>query len=497
MKSVNEGKIDYTTEVESQFIQDFIVYWEAVRSAISHYKKLVSNQKVSLDLVKIIRKTCEDLFLSCTQPFFEKWCKVFPFIQKDSGFLSLYWSYEISFNNFSYLLPHKLVVFELFKCDNACIQNLKRIKKLEDLLFYLTRTFCDLNLNLNSNDKKILNYFTSKDFVCSYKRFPTQKRISDALRISEATYNRRESILAETYVFSAIYRLNISALGFETLFVCSPFVVDNAFLTPSSLASVPYRVTDTIGAQKIIQYQVTDYNLFQKITSLYQDKNSHMTRLTNGYIGWNLHSFHHNSSKRWKVLPPILSTYNWDDGVISEEKGFHYNLIPQSLAPHLTEVEREILAHFSKYGTRYDVNLAKKFGKTEKYIRRSWSRLLSEKLVHRFPLFSNIGLDAKPWITLFGRKNGDYNKQNSLILRIVEHLKLLPFTFIFYKLAESSKGDPPLLAGLIYIPSFWMTEFNIKWNKLAEFGFLPEIEYSYNRYIRWNIDITKVSFGAV
>jgi hypothetical protein len=111
-------------------------------------------------------------------------------------------------------------------------------------------------------------------------------------------------------------------------------------------------------------------------------------------------------------------------------------------------------------------------------------------LIHRYPIISNIGLNAKPWVTLVGHDNSDFQILNSMILKIVEHLKLFPFSFLFYRLSQDSDDDPPLLTGLLYYPTSWMTEFNIKWAKLAEFGFIPSIEFSYNRKLRWNVDIS-------
>jgi hypothetical protein len=185
---------------------------------------------------------------------------------------------------------------------------------------------------------------------------------------------------------------------------------------------------------------------------------------------------------------------DWNDEIViaNSDNGITYDLSPNSNPSTLSSSDVKVLSLFENYGKLKNVDIAKKTGLTEKYIREVWTRISDFDLVRRLPILTNIGLDVKLWISIFGNET---KTQNVAIERVIEHLKCFPFTWLFYDHQDLNKRRNSLITGLIYIPSSWVNPFFVKFSKLSDYGFTTQLDMSYhNRDLKWNINLLKTYF---
>jgi DNA-binding Lrp family transcriptional regulator len=349
-----------------------------------------------------------------------------------------------------------------------------------------------MNLSLNSNDLKIISLFASKDFISQFSCFPPQNETAEKLNCSYSTYWRREEKLVNSYVLNCSYRFNPSKLGYETHLLISKGespLESNSYC----LADVPFDYGHKMGRLQILQIPIWKQEIYMKFYN--SPKKNRLKTLTDAFIGWNLNALTAKPEKRWCQEPPILTHHNWDSSLIGESKGITYDLTPTFNTPQLNKLEVKVLNTFGKYGARYETVISSQLNVTEKYITEVWKKIFDSKLLHRFAVFSNIGLKVKPWITLQG-KLGESNENSRMLKNIIEHLKLFPFSYLYYKLHddEDKSNGGPFLTGLIYLPPHWVTDFSSKWLELSKYGFHPKIDFSRDRVIKWNIDLANTYF---
>jgi hypothetical protein len=459
--------------LEKEFLRDFKEYY----SIIMNYSRL--NTKPST--------VCRQLFNDYTIEFYERWKNKISFLRLSPQYTrSPYYSFELIYPRQVVLIPHRIVVFEKYSIGYLK-PHLSRVTTLTGFQRLMERVYRDISLKLNSNDIKILKGLTSKTFLRGSDRFPNLDTMARLCRVTRSTFSRRLEYLIEALdVIHLLYRLNISQLGYESyLSIISHDEYSTSFKKFDNycLAKIPINCNNPINQDNslllVSQLPLHKTNLF----NAFKTELNHVffTELLKGYIGWNLSSITPSNKERWTIKPPILSVSSWDELIISENNGIEYNLKPQKYYPHLTPTEISLLSHFEKYSTGRDRDLARSFRVTEKTLKSAWKKIFRNKLLHRFIILSNIGLDIRPWITIIGTKNS-----HEILRKIVEHLKCFPFSYFFF---NTSKNGIPLISGLLYLPPSWVSDFFYKFTQLSDLDLIVDINFSFNRLVKPNISL--------
>ncbi|MHA2245035.1 MAG: hypothetical protein ACXADY_08705 [Candidatus Hodarchaeales archaeon] len=154
----------------------------------------------------------------------------------------------------------------------------------------------------------------------------------------------------------------------------------------------------------------------------------------------------------------------------------------------LSSIDVKVLSLFEKYHELKNVEMAKEAGINEKTVQRVWARISKMNLIRRFAFIRNLGFDIKPWISIIGH---DSITQGPIIERIIDQLRCFPFSWLFYDLGDIDMGSSPIIAGLVYLPACWVKDFFVKFNLLSNYGFSTKIDISYDRSIKWNINLSK------
>ncbi|MHA2227000.1 MAG: hypothetical protein ACXAC8_17425 [Candidatus Hodarchaeales archaeon] len=471
---------------ETSFLKDFIDYWKVIRD---HRTKKID------EIIQI----CKILFDDYTKPFIEKWGNQIEAINADTHYLEDYYSFEFTFFNRSIMLiPHKILVFESLKPKEKVYHHLSKIKVFKEFLFYFGRTVGDLNLPLNKNDIQILRKSSSNRFTCVSEKIPSNEEMAMVCNCDPQTYRRRVKRLKDTYILNHCYLIDLAKIGYETYFsICEniefPF---NDFCRANIPFNVSFRENKSLinNKYRLVIFQIP-FNKTEVYDSIKNLTNTiYWRKLSFSYIGNNLSSLTPSVESRWKIMPPILSIMDWNDEIViaNSDNGITYDLSPNSNPSTLSSSDVKVLSLFENYGKLKNVDIAKKTGLTEKYIREVWTRISDFDLVRRLPILTNIGLDVKLWISIFGNET---KTQNVAIERVIEHLKCFPFTWLFYDHQDLNKRRNSLITGLIYIPSSWVNPFFVKFSKLSDYGFTTQLDMSYhNRDLKWNINLLKTYF---
>jgi hypothetical protein len=170
--------------------------------------------------------------------------------------------------------------------------------------------------------------------------------------------------------------------------------------------------------------------------------------------------------------------------IISEGNGIEYNLFNDMSAQKITRTQARML-DLVQNGTAPNKHLSMTLGITPKYVKDFFDYFFSKNLITRFPIFSNIGLNSKVWITLIGSQN---NTNENLIQNIVEHLKLFLFCCLFYNERSLDQKGRLMLTGILWIPESWFIDFYSVWVHLIDEGFIPKININQG-VIKWGLDV--------
>lgn len=486
--STSSARLSLEVEnLEKEFLRDFKEYY----STIMKYSR--SNAEPST--------ICRQLYADHTIKFYERWKNKISYLRLSPQYArSPYYSFEIIHSRQVDLIPHRIVVFE--KHSHGYLKpHLSRVTTLSEFQTLMERVYRDISLKLNKNDIKILRGLTSKTFLRGSDRFPNLDKMAKLCQVTRSTFSRRlEQMVDVLDVIHFLYRLNMGQLGYESYLSILPQTEDSSFYEKFDnycLAKIPINCINPNNSINPIN-PIDQNNLLLIIsqlpihkTNLYNTLKTGFNHifyaeLFNSYIGWNLNSLTPSINERWEIKPPILSISSWNESIISENNGIEYDLKPQKYYHHLTPTEINILSHFEKYSTGRDRDLARSFGITEKTLKSAWKKIIRNKLLHRFIILSNIGLDIRPWITIIGTKNS-----HKIMSNIVEHLKFFPFSYFFY---NTSKNSIPLVSGLIYLPPSWVSDFFYKFTQLSDFGLTIDINFSFNRLVKPNISLKETYF---
>lgn len=461
---IEEGKI-------YDFIKDFINYYTIIK-------------EYATDDTKRIVPICKELCEPYTKPFFEKWSDL-NLLEWHSEYEIHYYSFLFRFLNNKMLIPHRILIYEALSPRTDLLDQLKKVEDPKIFFWRLNKIRRELNLPLLRNDIEIIKTFLDPFLRDKINSFPTNRQIAEILGCSENTISRRNDQITHKMILSQVYRLNMAQMGYHTSAIIH---FDHFDDFPSKmelycLADVPIDWGEDIAKIKILQIPYSRKDLLGEIKEYFNAL--YDITLTKSYIGWNLSGLTPEVDKRWTVLPPVFLGDNWIDNIVSEGSGIEYDLFNDMTAVKLTQTQAKMLDLLQTEAIP-SVHLAQTLNVTPKYIKQYYEYFFANKLVSRFSILGQIGLNSKVWITLLGTQSTSCDA----LTDIVEHLKLFPFSYLFYNEKKLDYEGRALLAGLIWIPSSWFIDFYGAWIHLIENGFIPKVNLCQG-VIKWGVDVSK------
>ncbi len=436
--------------------------------------------------IKEILCICKKLYKEYTQPFCDKW-SLLTNIEIYPDNVRKKYSFTLSYSGTNIILPYNLLVFEALNPNNTILDQLKCSTSIESFFNSLNKFLHGLNLPLVKNDLKIIKLFLNPIIRNNIPSIPSNRQIAKALQISENTVSRRINQLYCNSILYHIYRVNMAKLGYYTSAIIH---IDHLDLIPQSFN--PYCLIDVlidwgevIAKLKIFQIPSTQKTVFCKIKDYF--KPLYEVTLTKNYIGWNLTGLTSKIEGRWQKLPPIFMCDKWTDHQFSKAFGVKQNLISNERTFKITNAQAKML-NLIQNGTLMSKSfLSKKINIGQKYIKQFFDCFFSKRLIQRFSILSNTGLQSNVWITLLGPRS---NSSIALLYNIIEHLKFFPFIYLFYNDYNLDSGGRVMLTGLLQIPSSWFEDLCTVWFDLMEESFVPKVNINQGK-IKWGIDIER------
>lgn len=462
---------DLTEEtIEHDFMKDLINYISIVE------RTLPTNTK---EIVSI----CKRLYKRYTQPFYEKW-SCLNLVEWHSEYEKKFYSFILNYCGTKMLFPHRMIVFKALQPKNTIFNELKKCMDLKSFFFTLNKVVRELNLPLLSNDLKIIETYLNPLIRYKIATIPTNRQMASLIHCSENTVSRRMERLSNKGIITHKYRIDMAQLGYHTSAIIHLDHFDDILpsVEPYCLADVPIDWGKKIGKIKILQVPYSRKRLLRKIKN-YFDPLFEVT-LTKSYIGWNLSSLTPEVKQRWQILPPIFLGDKWTDSFLTEGPGVEYNMFNDMTTLKISETQAKMLDLLQTEASPKR-HLSQTLGVTQKYIQQYYEEFLTRRLIIRFTHIGNVGLRSKVWITILGSR---INSGFDLLTNIVEHLKFFPFSYLFYNDNDLDKNGKTLLAGIVWIPPSWFSDFNGAWIRLVDLGFVPKININLG-VIKWGINI--------
>ncbi|MFX1336764.1 MAG: hypothetical protein ACFFAM_20175 [Promethearchaeota archaeon] len=435
--------------------------------------------------IKEIYQVCKKLYLNYTQPFCNKWSFLSNLSLSED--ITRNYSFIITYSGIKCILPYNLLVFEALNPKNTILDQLQCSNNLESFFDILNKFISKLNLPLIKNDLKIINFLINPIIRNDNPYIPTNRQIAKSLDLSENTISRRINYLYCNSILYHIYRVNMAKLGYYTSAIIHN---DNLDMLPIHfesycLVDVTLDWGDFISKLKIFQIPSTQKSVFCEIKD-YFDPLYEVT-LTKNYIGWNLSELSTKIEERWQKTPPIFMCDTWIDQQFSGTFGVEQNLISNDNTIRITNKQARMLDLIQNGTSMSKIYLSKKLKVGQKYIKQFFDEFFLKRLINRFTILSNIGLQSKVWITLMGPRSRSHV---NLLHNIIEHLKLVPFNYIFYNDNNLDLGGRLMLTGFLWMPSSWFVDFSTSWMKLKNEGFVPKILISQG-LIKWGVELEK------
>jgi hypothetical protein len=472
MKLQGEEKTDLISlNLPSNFIDDFIDYWENIKQIVKPDDKTSVSWK---KWTKISQTALESL----TIPFFDKWkhLGIFSWIE---AYIKSFSSIILHFKGGAILVPKLLILYEATKPNNLLLSNLKDDPTNEVVERTLVSLLGDLNVRLIMSDLQILKKLARPRFSKSLDRFPKLKELAYGIRRDVRTVSNRLDYLIQTKVLSLIYLVDMARIGYQTIFLCHnmkrseisreirPYIVMYFPLSPDSFST-------------LIQYPFRDVQIYNKLLEFFNSEEINIMKQQ--YMWWNFSGLTQNPDKRWKLLPPILQDGgNWKSQIITAESGIEFNLDPYYDPFPLSYRQGRLLGLIHKFSTMEEDLLAKQLDIGRAYVSKDAKTLLRNRVIFRFPIFSNLGFDS--WIYFCIRDL--ISTQWGGLLNILEHLRFFPYVNVFCNLTEG------VLIGRTKIPPFWTDRFIFRLMSLSRT--FPEASVSYyigpDSYAPWAFDI--------
>jgi len=469
----NNGSIGNLQEVTLQEI-DF-------RKDLVDYITVLSDNVPSS--IKDVLQVCERLYNKFTLPFCGKWANR---IELHSGHDKKYYSFTLTVKKRRILIHYRILVYFTLNPGNKLLQNLKKnLGTQYHFYFYLSRIFRELNLDLTQTDQEIIELLLNPIVRDKFPRIPNQGHLADLLPVNENTIARRTELMYLKAIMSHFYHIDVSKLGYETYaYIHQDELPAGSELSDFQLASVPIDLGEKHGFISIYQVPYRKNKVLSRLKTQLEPKSEIL--LAKSYLGFNLTGFTAKADHRWQVLPPIFRGNHWDETFISAGSGFEDDFLDEYRVLELTMTQARML-DLIQNGTTSNTYLSKTLSVNRKYVREYFKYFLDNGLIRRFTMLQNIGLDVKVWITIIGPNN---HECNSVLPKIIEHLKFFPFNFLFYTDTSTTANNRALITGLIRIPSSWLVDFAGHFLNLTKLGFNPKYTISKGT-IRWGVEIRK------
>ncbi|UCG03912.1 MAG: hypothetical protein JSW11_07980 [Candidatus Heimdallarchaeota archaeon] len=472
MKLQEEEKSDLISlNLPSNFIKDFIQYWENIKRTVRPDGKTnVSWKKWN----EISQKALETL----TMPFFNKWkhLGIFSWIE---AYIDSFFSITLNFKGGAILLPKQLILYEAMKPSNSLLSNLKEEPSSEGLERILDSLFGDLDIRLIMSDLQILKKLAQPKFSKSLDRFPKLKELAYGIRRDVRTVSNRLDYLIQTRILCLIYLVDMARIGYQTI------LLRHSIKRSQILKEIhPYIVMDfplsSDSFLTIIHFPFRDVQVYKNLITFFNP--NEMNIMNKQYRGWNFSGLTKDPNKRWRLLPPILQDGgNWKKELITAESGIEFNLDPYYDPFPLSYRQGQLLGLIHKLSTMEEEYLAKQLKVGRAYVSKDAKTLLRNRVIFRFPIFFNLGFGT--WI-YFCIRNLISNKSGGL-LNVLEHLKFFPYVNVYYNLDEGA------LIGRTRIPPSWTDRFIFSLSSLP--SVFPEASISYyigpKSYAPWGFDI--------
>ncbi|NHJ02649.1 MAG: hypothetical protein EAX86_10965 [Candidatus Heimdallarchaeota archaeon] len=458
------GKLEEDGSV-TNFIQDFMNYWSKIR----HGASINGNVTGWKDWDQTMRE-----LLPITEELHTKWKNIF---KRIDGYIDTFSSILLELKGGSILFPKQIIFFESVREEDLLAQ-LKANPTLETLEMVLLSLSSGFNLKLRKNDLRIVQKIANPRFSKSLDHFPKHKELAYFIRSDVRTVSSSLSYLIQNNILSTIYLIDTARIGYKTSVFYHLKLDQEKSIYPHIILSFPLSTDRKLNAT-VVQYPYRGTKKYSELRTFF---NTDQIQLNKEYRGWNFATLTSYPSNRWNYRPPLIQPGgSWTKRVLSSNDGITFDLNPEFDPYELTYREARILAYISKYGTFSETDLSKQLKVTRSYITSDWKALLRRKIISRFPIFSNLGLDSWFYISIRNLT------LNSILTMedIIQHLKFFPYCNLIY---NDKKGD---LLGLICLPSKWVSSF------IFQLCYLPKIVpgCAFNYYIGpdihnpWGFDI--------
>ncbi|NHJ32795.1 MAG: Lrp/AsnC family transcriptional regulator, partial [Asgard group archaeon] len=394
---------------------------------------------------------CSQLLEQYTRPFYRKW-RFLTNLHWHSGKAKRYSSFLLTYSGFNFLLPYNFLVYNALNPNNRIIDQLKSSPDVEVFFFVLSKVFRENNFDLLENDLKIIKFLFNPFVQKEIPFIPTNRQIAQSIGCSENTISRRIDQLYKNSIISHYFQVEMAKLGFYTSLIIHPDTneVHQSKFQSFCLIDYPIDWGEVKAKLKIFQIHRSNKTICDEIKRKFNPL--YEVTLTKNTIGWNLNGLIPKADLRWKKRPPVLKHGRWDDHQFSGQYGIEKNLLPDFTSVKISQTQVKML-DIIQNGTTSNYQLSKTLNVGQKYIKRFYEDFFAKKLIHRFILLKNIGLESKVWVTLLGPRS---NKNVGFLKNVVEHLKSFPFSFIFYNDNNLDFNGRLLLTGLIWMPSSWV-----------------------------------------
>ncbi|MFX1536366.1 MAG: hypothetical protein ACFFDI_19280 [Promethearchaeota archaeon] len=458
-------------KLPSDFISDFIEFW-------AHVKKIVRPEGKSPLSWKKWKKNSQNILETLTRPFYNKW-KHIGRISWIEYYIKAYSSIILHFKGASIPLPKQLILYESKKPDNQLLSNLKEKPTNDHLERTLLSLVEDLNIQLLKSDLQILQKLAQPGFSKSLDRYPTLRELAYGIRRDARTVSSRLDFLIQHEILSLIYLVDMARIGYQTILLFHGKERSEILNTiePYIVMFFPLSAHDKFTT--ILQYPFNDIESYKEILSFFDTKEE---AIMNGrYRGWNFSGLTRNPRDRWKLLPPILQDDgNWSKQLIIGDIGVKYNLDPYYDPYPLTYRQGQLLGIIHKLSTMEEDFLAKQLRIGRAYVTADVKELLRNRIICRFPIFSNLGLGSWIYFCVQNLPTGAGGLMN-----VLEHLKFFPYVNVFY---NKNSG---ILVGRVNIPPSWTNKFIFSLTSLPKT--FPECSSNYyigpDSYTPWAFDI--------
>ncbi len=458
---------------EKEFIDDFLGIWDNIR-------ELMNSETTNYRIWRNWSKLAEKVYQEMTLPFYKKW-KSLEYMHFVESYSTKFHSILFHMDGLNVLIPWKLILEEANIEEGEIYEQLQNNPSLEQFRKTILHLSRDYNYSLRKTDIKILQKLANPHFSKSLDKFPKLRELAYGTRQDVRTVTSRLDFLGECYILSMFYAVDMAKIGYQTTIFLHEKKMRDISDTVKEYVLYNFPAPPLQKYVAIVQYPYTDSEIISRFEESFEISSGAFTIATKQYRNWNLGGLTSKPEERWKLKPPLLQPGgSWLRELIVGNIGFEYNLDPEYDYFQITSDEAKLLGLINQYSTMNDKSLAKQLNRSRKNINSDWKHLLRNKIIHRFPTFSNIGLGSMVYfyISMIPKE---------YVYRLLQHFKFFPFTNIFY---NDQKG---LISGIVTIPFSWTHTLLYRFASLE--NEIPGAKASYyigpDVLFRWSTNIQK------